>query len=229
MEINKKINGVLALTFVFSMLSSMTAFTEPFTNSDTTNSSFVRWNAKVYAEKYANYPGNTSYANYMDSGGDCTNFVSQVLKAGGMNMQGEPNYNYNSSWYYYGTSPPYCSYSWNNVTNFMKYWANYNNDGYNKAYSFKIYSLADALSNSGYYAIYKDLYEGDVIQFKGTGGLDHSQVVHAYNSADLFMAQHGTKPDRFWCNVKLMDYLKWIDGQYTNVTVYTLRIKKAVT
>ena len=38
-----------------------------------------------YARTYcSNY--NTGYANYRDMGGDCANFVSQCMKAGGMNF-----------------------------------------------------------------------------------------------------------------------------------------------
>ncbi|KUO75476.1 MAG: hypothetical protein APF81_26545 [Desulfosporosinus sp. BRH_c37] len=111
----------------------------------------------------------------------------------------------------------------------MRHWANYNDIGYNRAYKFRIYSLADALSDSGYYAIYKDLYEGDIIQYKGDGGIDHSQVVHRYDTTHLYMAQHGTSSDRFYYNQQLKEYLGWVNNQYTNVTVYTTRIKYGVT
>lgn len=40
-------------------------------------------NALKYAEKYALIP-NEKYRNFNDSGGDCTNFVSQILHAGGI-------------------------------------------------------------------------------------------------------------------------------------------------
>jgi hypothetical protein len=43
------------------------------------------------------------------------------------------------------------------------------------------------------------------------------------------MAQHGTTWDRFWSGTKLIDYLNWVNEDYTNVTVYAIRIKKAVT
>ena len=227
-----KIKMLTILTLFFSMLFSTTVIAGEFTNPDTTNSNFVRWDAKVYAERWASYPGNTAqYHNYASEGGDCTNFASQVLRAGGMSMQGSPNYSYNSSWYYNGANTPYRSYSWTGVTNFMRHWANYNGSGYNRAYKFRIYSLATALSDSGYNTIYKDLYEGDIIQYKGNGGIDHSQVVHRYDSTDLYVAQHGTSSSRFFSNLKLKDYLTWVrdDPTFSNVTVYTTRIKKAVT
>ena len=44
-------------------------------------------NAISYARRYCgNY--NPSYANYRNMGGDCANFVSQCLKAGGLDLSG---------------------------------------------------------------------------------------------------------------------------------------------
>lgn len=40
-------------------------------------------NACKYAEKYALTP-NDNYINFSDSGGDCTNFISQIIHAGGI-------------------------------------------------------------------------------------------------------------------------------------------------
>lgn len=241
MQINKKIKRVLALALAFSALSSMTTFAGSFINPDTTNSTFNRWNAKVYAEKWAAWPRNTGsstidnpnhYINYASSGGDCTNFASQVLYAGGMIMLGKYTTGSTSSWYWESDSTR--SYSWTGVTYFMQHWANYNGSGYQRCYSFNSYSISDALTDSTYYAIFKDLYEGDVIQYVGTDKLgnavQHSQVVHKYDITDLYMAQHDITSDRLLSNLKLKDYLTWLkndDGP--NITVYTERMKKAVT
>ena len=49
--------------------------------------SYNAGNAIAYAKKYcSNY--NTAYNNYKGQGGDCANFVSQCLKAGGFNFDG---------------------------------------------------------------------------------------------------------------------------------------------
>ncbi|MDD4142985.1 MAG: hypothetical protein PHR20_09430, partial [Bacteroidales bacterium] len=74
--------------------------------------------------------------------------------------------------------------------------------------------------------IYKYLYESDIIEYKGDGGIDHSQVVHMYSSTNLYTAKHGTSPDRFYSYQLLKQYLNWFNNHYTNVTVYTIRIKK---
>ncbi|SDI02465.1 amidase domain-containing protein [Desulfosporosinus hippei] len=218
---------ILSLTFIFTMFFSTVALAGPFTNPATTNSNYDRWDAKVYAERHAESPNDDEYADFMSSGGDCTNFVSQVLWAGGMSMNGTstPGYGY---WYYYGSVPPSRSYSWTGVTQFMQYWANYNGSGKNKAYSFKIYTLTDAMDPDTYHAIFKDLYEGDIIQY--TGAITHSQVVHDYDSTDLYVAQHGTEEARYYSGQKLSQYLDWVlDGYGSNVTVYTERMKLAST
>ena len=48
---------------------------------------YSRSAAKNYAHTYV-YNPNTNYTNYTNSGGDCTNFVSQCLKAGGWTTNG---------------------------------------------------------------------------------------------------------------------------------------------
>lgn len=69
------------------------------------DSNFNIKNACRYAEKYALIP-NPEYKNYEDSGGDCTNFVSQILHAGGIN--------YSQSW------KPYTN-SWLRVSELYNY------------------------------------------------------------------------------------------------------------
>lgn len=56
---------------------------------------YDREKAKQYAKKWA-FKRNPKYYNFEDLGGDCTNFISQVLYAGGCPM----NYNRWTGWYY---------------------------------------------------------------------------------------------------------------------------------
>ena len=56
---------------------------------------YNRENAISYAQEWA-FRRNTSYYNFNDLGGDCTNFVSQCLYAG----SGIMNYTPNTGWYY---------------------------------------------------------------------------------------------------------------------------------
>jgi hypothetical protein len=55
-------------------------------------------NAAAYADTYwSNY--NPQYPSFANSGGDCTNFVSQALYAGGLTMRPSPPYSGNASWF----------------------------------------------------------------------------------------------------------------------------------
>jgi hypothetical protein len=65
--------------------------------------------AVSYARKWA-MARNPNYYNYHNLGGDCTNFVSQCLLAGG----GVMNHERDNGWYYYG--PNAHSPSWTGVT-----------------------------------------------------------------------------------------------------------------
>jgi hypothetical protein len=54
--------------------------------------------AAAYADSYwQNY--NPTWPSFASSGGDCTNFVSQALYAGGIAMRTSPPYTGNAAWY----------------------------------------------------------------------------------------------------------------------------------
>ena len=56
---------------------------------------YNRANAVAYAHRWA-FDRNPAYADFSEMGGDCTNFISQCLHAGGAAM----NYTPNTGWYY---------------------------------------------------------------------------------------------------------------------------------
>ncbi len=56
---------------------------------------YDRKKAVAYAHRWA-YERNPAYADFSDMGGDCTNFVSQCLRAGGAPMNYTPTF----GWYY---------------------------------------------------------------------------------------------------------------------------------
>lgn len=74
-----------------------------------------------YAEKYnASSPKkkanrNTNYANFDNMGGDCTNYVSQILRAGGAPLDTTGNY----QWYYHKVTDR--SPSWTGVNQLYNY------------------------------------------------------------------------------------------------------------
>ena len=206
-----------------------------YTSSDPNkNSSFNRSNAEYYAETYGPlfqtpYEGTGSgtsgtyagkYYNFYNDGGDCTNFASQVLKYGGMGMTGT-NRDSISSWFYRGTYPNY-SCTWTDAHWFRKYWGNVNGTGTNKAYSYKVYTVSQALNN--WSTIYMDLYEGDIVQHADSNGnTTHSQVIHGYSSNyTLYYAQHSVSSSGFYKNGNLKDYLL---GKPSNNYFFTYQIK----
>jgi hypothetical protein len=191
-----KIKFVLATLLLSSLFTSQVS-AGSYTNSNTSvNSSLDRAKAKKYAEDYAQNP-NFSYFDFTNYGGDCTNFISQVLFHGGL-----PEAKYytakdarldpysNKSWYYDGKDLPYRSTSWTGAHQFRYHWANVNGLGNNRAYQYKVYTMQEAYNN--FSQIYYNLWPGDIVQYvNSSGDTWHSQVVHKYDSyGNLFVAQH---------------------------------------
>ena len=204
-----------------------------FTNSSSTNKDYDRSGAKKYAEKYAERPGNKKYANYGSNGdgGDCTNFVSQVLhEGGGLDFHGTVGYNRNQKdWYYYGPHVPKNTNdkksrtsSWTGAHQVREHWAVVNGSGGKFAYQAKKYSVQDAQKN--FDDIYEDLNTGDIVQYVDTNGRTvHSQVVHKFKDGDVYMAQHSINDeDYYWgTDLRLSD---WLD--YGGAYVITIEIRK---
>jgi hypothetical protein len=228
--IKKKISAIIMALVV--TLVPLVASAGDYTSSDPNkNSSFNRTNAKNYAETYGPtyttpYEGtgsgtaNNQYYNFYNDGGDCTNFVSQVLKAGGMSYLGT-NRDYSSSWFYNGLYPSYSA-TWTGAHNFRGHWGNINNSGSNRCYSYKVYTVASALQN--WNNIYSYMWEGDVVQYADTNGNTyHSQVVHDFGSNyELYYAQHSTSSGAFYKDGNLKTYL---NGRPSNYYFFTYQIK----
>lgn len=149
-----------------------------------TISSEVMLLAGTYSrEKAASYAVNKAYTpdgfgsgktGYYDWGANCTNFVSQCMRAGGWkDVTGW--YSSNNAWWYTGLWPKYGSYTWAGAENF--YWF---------------------LNNSGRATrIYNpyNLWFGDVIQydFNKDNSIDHVQICHYRSTSGVcYMAQHTT-------------------------------------
>src|SRR5665811_369841 len=84
--------SLLLVPFVLALLAS---------SSPSTASAASGYNgaaAAAYADAYwQNY--NPVWPSFANSGGDCTNFVSQALQAGGIAMRTSPPYSGNAAWY----------------------------------------------------------------------------------------------------------------------------------
>jgi hypothetical protein len=80
-----------------SLVQPMAAYTEILCQSSPTCGSYDGHAAAMYARHWFNVTNsderNKNYAYFGGNGGDCTNFASQALKAGGMRFMGAEGYN----------------------------------------------------------------------------------------------------------------------------------------
>lgn len=121
----------------------------------------------AYNNAYKGVPGSWYFAY---AGGDCTNFASHALAAGGwtMNNFGRTN---DLSWYYVAYAPYLSSYTWGASNNLHKYLARSG-----RAYSSSIYSLE----------------KGDIVQFDiGCDGTwDHTMMVTDKRNGEIYLCYH---------------------------------------
>lgn len=133
--------------------------------------------AYYYAKRWA-YERNDRYYNFDHIGGDCTNFTSQVLCAGGCKM----NYNKWEGWYYRDVNDR--APSWTSVEYLYKFLLYNENSG----------PICQEVS-------IKDIMIGDVIQlsFEHDEIFNHSlivtKVVEPKNPKNIFISTHSI--DRF--------------------------------
>lgn len=130
-----------------------------------TNTAYNRANAANYAIDWGddmNIPPDGPYGDYSQQmgGGDCANFASQCVYAGGMPMiSGGTTDAY---WYYVSGSDR--SPSWTGADFFLRHWTKVRSSGYfGKAYSVKIYSKQYLLNNKA--TIYSFISIGDIVQY----------------------------------------------------------------
>lgn len=128
----------------------------------------ARKSAVSYAHKYSGaaseekygFKYNNKFKNYNGEGGDCTNFISQVLLEG--DFKKDSTWNYDSS----GASK-----AWVNAESFKQY----------LTYS----SKGRVLSSGSYKDVYKNSYNlnlGDVISYEEDGKISHTALVTGFDS-----------------------------------------------
>jgi hypothetical protein len=135
--------------------------------------SYNRYAAASYAYNNAlnDVPWSSWYRNIPD-GGDCTNFVSNALQAGGWQETGKYFYTSKYAWYIDWNIAPLYSFTWGGANNF---------------YRFLLYSNR-AISVSGP----DQLQIGDVVQidYQRDGIWDHTMIVTGQDSRGLLMSYH---------------------------------------
>jgi hypothetical protein len=81
---------VLALSVLVLVFASLALASAAFAYSGAAAAAY----ADTYWQTY-----NPAWPSFANSGGDCTNFVSQALYAGGIGMRTSPTYSGNAAWY----------------------------------------------------------------------------------------------------------------------------------
>lgn len=187
----------LTLILMLSMSTTAFAYTIEFNNGPA-NSAYNRTSALNYLNSYTT-TANTAYADYTEWGGDCTNFVSQMLRAGGMQMTALKNSPTSADWYYYGSSIPNRTSSWTGAGWFRTYWGVINGTGYKNASAMYKFTNSELKNNTnGAYTSLVSLCEvGDVIQFvDASGSTYHSmgvqRVYYEGNVRKVTISQHTT-------------------------------------
>ncbi|NEY33982.1 hypothetical protein GTU99_17545 [Streptomyces sp. PRKS01-65] len=145
-----------------------------------------------YAEKYwKNY--NSNYRKFSDVGGDCTNFISQALRAGGWKNDTGWYKSYKNWWYNSSNQTT----SWVNVN----YWASF------ALHSDRAYNLDN---------VYK-LGIGDILQmdFNGNRSKDHSMITTYKSGGVPYLTYHSTNTYR--------KSVKSLVAQYPRATYYAFR------
>jgi hypothetical protein len=126
---------------------------------------YKRENAVAYARKFA-FSQNTQFANFAGIGGNCTNFVSQCIYAGGCEMNYTPTF----GWYYISLDER--SPSWSGVEYF---------------YNFMIENAG--VGPYGRVANSDELELGDVIQLgREEDGYYHTLLVVGFDGEDILVA-----------------------------------------
>ncbi|KUL20853.1 amidase domain-containing protein [Streptomyces regalis] len=145
-----------------------------------------------YAEKYwKNY--NSNYRKFNNVGGDCTNFISQALRAGGWKNDTGWYKSYKNWWYNSSNQTT----SWVNVN----YWASF------ALYSDRAYNLDN---------VYK-LGVGDILQmdFTGNRSKDHSMIVTYRSGGVPYLTYHSQNTYR--------KSVRSLVAHYPNATYYAFR------
>lgn len=145
------------------------------------NSGYNREAAALYAEDYAEIP-NSTYEDLTDNNGDCTNFVSQCLRAGGMPMTpsgaawGAVSKTLDENWFYLQgfLAEDWVSYSFTSASYFYAHWGQTNHRAYQTV---QYDSGADAIADIDFLIRY--LEKGDVIQLMSEyGTVYHSMIIY---------------------------------------------------
>jgi len=144
--------------------------------------SYRRIAAVQYALKYIQYP-NPFYPNWEHLGGDCANFISQCLHAGGQPMKGSPDTTKTAedwnNWFSRGSRPSIVNVSstWRGAQAFRDYWQRHASES-------RFFNAMDIDS-------YNYAQIGDVISLLNSAGFAyHTLIIVEKQKLDFKVAAH---------------------------------------
>lgn len=217
---NKKIKVLLVILIlvVVGIISN-----NNFTLAGEKNNNYNRELAREYAIKWA-ISSNKKYYNYINDGGDCTNFVSQVLRAGGMGFIGSrKNATSIDSWFYYSSELPNRTSTWTSANAFNLHFGKSGK----RVYKYREYSIEEALKN--WDEIYSSIYIGDIIQYTRPNNIAfHSQAItDLLNNKTIYFSQHSNTIENFYKDGNLKYYLLGKPNNYS-LLIYNIKEEKSL-
>lgn len=126
---------------------------------------YNRTSAKTYAVTYVNSPNTSVWCDYSSSGGDCTNFVSQCLYAGGWSKFNNGSFCSTGSWYHNGAGK--CT-NTSTTKNYSCSWTQ-------AADMQSLLSVSSRVVPANYPA--SSLEVGDIIQLKNSSGIAYHTMI----------------------------------------------------
>lgn len=195
-EDNPLISEILDDVYIFlSELDENFYRPELLNSRERANSFYDRSKAKAHIDAYwKNY--NPEYPSFQNGGGDCTNFVSQVLYAGGMHWADDKNpanHRKSANWYCKPgatskDSERRITFSWKIAAVFKAHWIH-------RVEAHSMYSYTEAISNMN--ELSGEVFLGDLVQFcYSTGVPYHTLAITGYNRdpeynvRDIVLASH---------------------------------------
>lgn len=145
----------------------------------------------AYTNKYWN-THNPAYPNFDNKGGDCANFVSQALKAGGKTMKGTVATNF-SNWFCRTKSSnelSKISSTWRGADAFGHYWMS-------NAKGYKNFSKSYFTSANKFKTVYNYGSAGDAISLLNSNGRPYHTVVVSYKEDSKLKCAAHTEPHKW--------------------------------
>lgn len=165
--------------------------------------------AVEYAITYAFNYNTSKYPSYAGKGGDCANFISQALHAGGKPMMGTNSANFNN-WFCRSNQlwdVDKISSTWRGADAFGDYWMT-------KAVSFKDFDGSYFNDSSKFKKILSYGHRGDAVSLLNSNGRPfHTLIIIDYDKEDLICAAHSNNT----INASLRIY-----GSFSGARIYKM-------